>query len=75
MPLCSVEVEQAAEDDLDELSEIEKRNLGRVLAYFCTQYLASPVLISSHFFLGIRNSDDYFFTYADHPNGFYDRCG
>jgi len=46
MPLCSVEVEQAAEDDLDELTEIEKRNLGQVLA----QYLAPPILISFHSF-------------------------
>lgn len=30
MPLCRAEVEQASEDDLVELSEIEKRNLGQV---------------------------------------------
>ncbi|KAJ0966352.1 hypothetical protein J5N97_027490 [Dioscorea zingiberensis] len=29
MPLCNEEVERAAEDDLVELSEIEKRNLGK----------------------------------------------
>ncbi|XP_020091412.1 protein downstream neighbor of Son isoform X1 [Ananas comosus] len=29
MPLCRAEVEQASEDDLVELSEIEKRNLGQ----------------------------------------------
>ncbi|ONK65543.1 uncharacterized protein A4U43_C07F38180 [Asparagus officinalis] len=31
MPLCCVEVEQAAADDLVELSEIEKRNLGQTI--------------------------------------------
>lgn len=31
MPLCSTEVEQATEDDLIELSEIERRNVGQAL--------------------------------------------
>ncbi|KAF8762977.1 hypothetical protein HU200_008824 [Digitaria exilis] len=31
MPLCNTEVEQATEDDLIELSEIQKRNLGQAL--------------------------------------------
>jgi protein downstream neighbor of Son len=31
MPLCISEVEQATEDDLIELSEIERRNVGQVL--------------------------------------------
>ncbi|CAN6348575.1 unnamed protein product [Urochloa humidicola] len=31
MPLCTTEVEQATEDDLIELSEIQKRNLGQAL--------------------------------------------
>jgi hypothetical protein len=30
MPLCNTEVEQATEDDLIELSEIQRRNLGQV---------------------------------------------
>lgn len=30
MPLCHAEVEQAMDDELAELSEIEKRNLGQV---------------------------------------------
>lgn len=30
MPLCNTEVEQVTEDDLIELSEIQKRNLGQV---------------------------------------------
>lgn len=31
MPLCNTEVEQATEDDLIELSEIQRRNLGQAL--------------------------------------------
>ncbi|KAL6643880.1 hypothetical protein ACP70R_018646 [Stipagrostis hirtigluma subsp. patula] len=31
MPLCNAEVEQATEDDLIELSEIQRRNLGQAL--------------------------------------------
>ena len=30
MPLCNTEVEQSTEDDLIELSEIQRRNLGQV---------------------------------------------
>lgn len=34
MPLCRVEVEQATEEDLVELMEIKKRNLGQVQCHF-----------------------------------------
>jgi hypothetical protein len=34
MPLCNTEVEQVTEDDLIELSEIQRRNLGQVLVSF-----------------------------------------
>jgi hypothetical protein len=33
MPLCNTEVEQATEDDLIELSEIQRRNLGQVFGF------------------------------------------
>ncbi|CAD5176421.1 unnamed protein product [Musa acuminata subsp. malaccensis] len=33
MPLCHAEVEQATEDDLVELMEIEKRNLGQYVPF------------------------------------------
>lgn len=49
MPLCCVEVEQAAEDDLVELSEIERRNLGQVLAYILNSIFHIIGLISFMF--------------------------
>ena len=42
MPLCHSKVEQVATEDLVELSEIEKQNLGQVCIYMLLiQYLFS----------------------------------
>ena len=41
MPLCNTEVEQATEDDLIELSEIQRRNLGQV--YFRSNFLEKKI--------------------------------
>lgn len=72
MPLCCVEVEQTTEDDLVELSEIEKQNLGQVLIYHRWSIFIILFLVLVIVFIWYNECGNYFFMYADCSNGFYE---